>query len=142
MSCYIVGTETIDRILTHVLDAQSLRHYRMTAPVGTENNDLADVDALGSALYELNRDSFNTYYEGSERVPQVQAEDVPCYVFRRDSCVPAVALQEVSRLLYQCDSAPDNAPNNALQKWLAGIQDRLLWDIVRRSHEWRHSCEE
>lgn len=133
MSCYIVASETISRVVSTLWDAT--RHNAGLPYTGYEwlkllmvETDL-DAQALGDALLQMNREAFAARY-GADALASDDLEFGVqeyrwSYTLQRDRCA---RLKSIKCLLYQCSEGA--VPELSLYQALREYAHALATDIV------------
>lgn len=117
MSAYVVGRETIDTIVTAVIDVSfghdSAEVQRVTA------------DGLGRMFWEHNAAAVAYRYPSADN-GQRPGPDVAGYHWRRHPATPREVVRACVTLDYQCDEAPD---------WATSPDRAILADVAQIAHE-------
>ena len=124
MSCFIVSTDTIDRIISTIELQGGWARYAADLPTAY----LYDWNALGRAMLALNAEAHRARYGGQfqEDVP----DDLDAYVWE-GRYVPLIAGYKALRCwLYQC--CEGTVPDEPLYVALSGYADALAVTLVER----------
>lgn len=129
MSAFVVGPETIDRIITHLACNQRAVSMRDDLIAAAKVSPANWTQELGAALWSMNVRAVNCRYcRYSQRMR------TPVYAPQTVLAPPMQVLKSMSCLQYQCDEG--NVPNSKLYQALERAKGALAFDIAADTKEW------
>jgi hypothetical protein len=124
MSCFIVPTDTIDRIISTIELQGGWAHQAANLPTAF----LFDWNALGRAMLALNADAFRERY--GDRVANDNPDDRDSYVWEGRHVTLVEGYKSLRCYLYQCTEGA--VPDQPLYEALSASADALAVTLVER----------
>lgn len=119
MSAFIVGTETMNRVVSFLLN--NVESFA-GVPTFTTGSPEGIGSAIGQLLYRLNTDAVNQRYGEREESPG------PRYAFKMVSVTDIQAYKSIGCLMYQCSEG--DVPERPLFRQLSEVHGELAHRIV------------
>lgn len=124
MSCFIVPTDTIDRIISTIELQGGWARYAVKLPTAF----LYDWNALGRAMLVLNADAYRQRY--GDRVANDNPDERGPYVWEGRYVTLVEGYKSLRCLLYQCTEGM--VPDAPLYEALSAYADALAVTLVER----------
>lgn len=121
MSAFIVGDETIDRILSY-LKTHNTQSIELKG---------VDITKFGRKLLSMNIDAVNQRYGG-----EYTGNEVKNYTFNMVDVSPVQAFKSLRCFLYQCSEG--NVPKRKLYKTMDKLSDEISYEIVTSLPEYEN----